>query len=166
MKRWPQDSWSETSFRMSNAPHEHDAWTDCPPGAIARSADRLCSHRRRRRTRRIAAALAILLAVPLTAWSVGLIGGRPAAARDRLTCRDVKELSHDYLAGGLDVHLRELFDRHLHRCPKCRKWLDQHGSAVLTPPAAARIPPAAVVKHGSRRESEGSPVPSLLAFTN
>jgi anti-sigma factor RsiW len=44
---------------------------------------------------------------------------------DPLRCRDAVELVTDYLEGAMPAGERERFERHMHACPECTRYLEQ-----------------------------------------
>lgn len=53
-----------------------------------------------------------------------------------MTCRECAEFLSDYLEGDLPVAVREVFERHLSRCPNCETYLAQFKATVLAGQAA------------------------------
>ena len=47
-----------------------------------------------------------------------------------MTCRELADFIIDYLDGGLAVDIREKFDRHLTRCPNCRRYIAAYETTV------------------------------------
>jgi anti-sigma factor RsiW len=48
-----------------------------------------------------------------------------------VTCRECAEFLSDYLEGDLPADVREVFERHLSRCPNCETYLEQFRATVL-----------------------------------
>ncbi len=43
-----------------------------------------------------------------------------------LTCREVEQLSYDFLDGNLDRKLARRIDRHLLSCPRCHRFMNSY----------------------------------------
>jgi anti-sigma factor RsiW len=49
---------------------------------------------------------------------------------DLVTCRELADFIIGYLDGDLAADVREKFDRHLTRCPNCRRYLAAYETTV------------------------------------
>ena len=47
-----------------------------------------------------------------------------------MTCRELADFIVDYLDGGLAAEVRERFERHLSRCPNCRRYIAAYETTV------------------------------------
>lgn len=47
-----------------------------------------------------------------------------------MTCRELADFIIDYLDGELAVDVREKFERHLTRCPNCRRYIAAYETTV------------------------------------
>ena len=61
-----------------------------------------------------------------------------------MTCREFTDFIADYLSGELVGPARATFDRHLDRCPNCRRYLTAYESSVTLGRAAFSEPDAEV----------------------
>jgi len=48
-----------------------------------------------------------------------------------MTCRDLSEFLHDYLAGELPDHVASDFAGHLANCDNCEVFLEQYRQTIL-----------------------------------
>ena len=47
-----------------------------------------------------------------------------------MTCRELADFILDYLDGGLAADVRDRFERHLTRCPNCRRYIAAYETTV------------------------------------
>jgi anti-sigma factor RsiW len=48
----------------------------------------------------------------------------------RVTCRDCASFLADYVAGELELEVRETFELHVSRCRNCRVYLEQYVAVI------------------------------------
>jgi anti-sigma factor RsiW len=49
-----------------------------------------------------------------------------------MTCQELVELVTDYHEGALSWRQRRRFERHIHRCPLCTRYLEQMRATIRT----------------------------------
>lgn len=86
-----------------------------------------------------------------------------------MTCREVADFIMDYSTGELSTSTREIFARHMDRCPNCREYLAQYLAAVTlgrhafaddeAPASSSGIPDELVAAILSARRDNGTDQP-------
>ena len=65
-----------------------------------------------------------------------------------MTCREFSDFISAYLAGELDPGVRQVFERHLSRCPNCSEYLAQFRRTVGVARTSFEVEGDPVEKYG------------------
>jgi anti-sigma factor RsiW len=63
-----------------------------------------------------------------------------------MTCRELTEFLHDYVAGNLDAPTQQILDQHIAACGDCAVFLDSYRKTIRLGRAAFDEPQAVVAK--------------------
>ncbi len=103
-------------------------WSPCPQGEVHALVSTLRSHRAHVARRRWAAVVTSCVLVVGGGWFVARQWPNTVEELADVSCREVRMQANRYLAGTLSPEVMARIDRHLTRCPGCRKAIDNGSS--------------------------------------
>lgn len=103
------------------APHDLEAWTDCPPGTLSELSRSLHRARLRKTVVRVGAPLLVFVLVGLGVWGVNAPTTPSEFTFGGVCCSEVQPKLQQFMAGGLEQDERRAIKAHLDRCPHCQE---------------------------------------------
>ena len=117
----------------------NNSWEECPTGAIHQMVQRQRQNRLAKRLARLGAALvtvgiaAALLIIVRPLW---LPQPAPQMA---ISCGEVRDLRAQFARNDVKLRLRQQVERHLEKCPSCRRYYAEIGQLGAAHRAAHRL---------------------------